>query len=58
MEEIIQFRLHDKRHDMIDYDTPSAIPHNIATTERLPKQEVIAQRTSRFPSNSQCIIIE
>ena len=53
MEDIIQFRLDDKRHDMIDYNTPSTIPHNIATIERPPKQDVIAQHTSRFPSHSQ-----
>jgi len=40
MMEDIQFRLHDKRHDMIDYNTLSAIPHNMATIERPPKQEV------------------
>ena len=53
MEDIIQFRLDDKRHDMIDYDTPSTIPYNIATIEWPPKQDVIAQHTSRFPSHSQ-----
>ena len=37
MEDIIQFRLNDKRDDMIDYDTPSTIPHNIATIEWPPK---------------------
>ena len=34
MEDIIQFRLDDKRHDMIDYDTPSTIPHNIRSYYR------------------------
>ena len=58
MEDIIQFRLHDKRHDMIEYDTPSTIPHNIATIERPPKQEVIALHTSRFPSHLQFTTIE
>ena len=40
MEDIIQFRLHDKRHGMIDYNTLSTIPHSIATIEQPPKQEV------------------
>ena len=29
IEDIIQFRLNDKRHDMINNDTPYKIPHNI-----------------------------
>ena len=40
MEDIIQFRLDDKRHDMIDYDTPSTISHNNATIERPSKQDI------------------
>ena len=31
MEDIIQFRLDDKTHDMIDHDTLSSIPCNIAS---------------------------
>ena len=53
MEDVIQFRLGDKKLDIIDYDTPSTIPHNIATIERPPKEDVIAKHTSRFPSHSQ-----
>ena len=53
MEDVIQFRLDDKTHDMIDYDTPSTIPCNIATIDRPPKEDIILRHKSRFPSHSQ-----
>ena len=55
MEDVIQFRLDDKTHDMIDYDTPSTIPCNIATIDRLSKEDIISRHKSRFPSHSQQI---
>ena len=53
MEDVIQFRLDDKTHDMIDYNTPSTIPCNIATIERPPKEDIVSRHKSRFPSHSQ-----
>ena len=41
MEDVIQFRLDDKAHDMIDYNTPSTIPCNIVTIERPPREDII-----------------
>ena len=61
MEDVIQFRLDDKTHDMIDYDTPSTIPCNIATIDRPPKEDIISRHKSSFfhthdKQHNNCII--
>ena len=49
MNDILKLRTHGKQQDTQDYDKTLALPQNIATTERLPKDEIIAKHTSRFP---------
>ena len=41
MEDITQSKLEDKTHDMIDYNTPTIIPCNIASIEQPPKDDII-----------------
>ena len=38
------------KEELFDYDKPDFIPQNIASIERPPKQEVITQHISRFPT--------
>ena len=52
MMEDVQFRLDEHRLELFDYDKPDCIPHNIASIEQPPKQDVIAQHISRFPTQS------
>ena len=52
MEDVVQLRLDEHRQELFDYDKPHCIPHNIASIERRPKQDVIAQHISRFPTQS------
>ena len=35
------------------FDKPSTLPHNIATVDKPPKEQVIAAHTSRFPTKTQ-----
>ena len=50
MEDVVQLRLDEHRQQLFDYDKPDFIPQNIARLERPPKQEVITQHISRFPT--------
>ena len=50
MEEIVQLRLDEHQQELFDYDKPDFIPQNIASIDQPPKQEVITQHTSRFPT--------
>ena len=52
MEDVVQLRLDEHRQELFDYDNPDCISHNIASIERPPKQDVIAQHISRFPTQS------
>ena len=48
MNDIIELRTHGKQQDTQDYNKTLTSPQNIATTERPPKDEIIAKHTSRF----------
>ena len=50
MEDVVQLRLDEHRQELFDYDKPDFIPQNIASIEQPPKQEVITQHISRFPT--------
>ena len=50
MEDVVQLRLDEHRQELFDYDKSDFIPQNIASIERPPKQEVITQHISRFPT--------
>ena len=52
MMEDVQLRLDEHRQELFDYDKPDCIPHNIASIERPPKQDIIVQHISRFPTQS------
>ena len=51
MEDVVQLRLdeHQQELHVFDYDKLEFIPQNIASIERPPKQDIIAQHISRFP---------
>ena len=51
MEDVVQLRLdeHQQELHVFDYDKLEFIPQNIASIERSPKQDIIAQHISRFP---------
>ena len=50
LDDIIQLRLHGNKPDTVTFAKPSTLPHNIATIDKPPKEQVIAAHTSRFPT--------
>ena len=40
MEDVVKLRLDKHQQELFDYDKLEFIPHNIASTERSPKQDV------------------
>ena len=52
MEDIVQLRLDEYGQELFDFDKPDFIPHNIASIKWPPKQDVISQHISKFPSRS------
>ena len=53
LEDIIQLRLHGHKLDTKQFDKPSALPHNIATVDKPPKEQVIDSHISHFPKHTQ-----
>ena len=49
MNDILELWTHGRQQDKLDFNKALALPHNIATIERPPKDKVIAKHTSRFP---------
>ena len=50
LDDIVQLRLHGDKLDTMTFDK---LPHNIATVDKSPKEQVIAAHTSRFPTKTQ-----
>ena len=48
LDDIVQLRLHGDKLDTMTFDKPSTLPHNIATVDKPPKEQVIAAHISRF----------
>ena len=53
LDDIVQLRLHGDKLDTVKFDKPSTLPHNIATVDKPPKEEVIAAHITRFPTKTQ-----
>ena len=52
LHDITQLRLHGDKKDTVKFDKPSTLPHNIATVDRPPKEQVIATHISCFPTQT------
>ena len=52
LDNIVQLRILGDRLDTVTYDKPHTLPHNIATADKPPKEEIIATHQSRFPHRS------
>ena len=55
LDDIVQLRLHGDKLDTMVFDKPSILPHNNATVDKPPKEQVIAAHTSRFPTKTHSI---
>ena len=55
LDDIVELRLHGDKLDTMTFDKPSTLPHNIATVDKPPKEQVIAAHTSRFPTKTHSI---
>ena len=48
MDDVIQLRISDNRHDMQEYNLPDSIPKNIASVQKPSKEDVIQAHITRF----------
>ena len=53
LDDIVQVQLHGDKLDTITFNKPSTLPHNIATVDKPPKEQVITAHTSCFPTKTQ-----
>ena len=53
LEDVIQLQLYGHKLDTMKFDKPSTLPHNIATVDKPPKEQVIATYVSRFSKHTQ-----
>ena len=55
LDDIVLLRLCGDKLDIVKVNKPRALPHNIATVDKPPKEQIIAAHTSRFPTKTQNI---
>ena len=52
MDDVIQLRISDNRHDMQEYNLPDSIPKNIASVQKPSKEDVIQAHITRFQTHT------